>query len=663
MSKRNKKNGPPQATAVPGKHTADPLRTFQQHLLVVAISPVQPFIGAARRMRDLAFGSQLLSGLAGAVGGCLQTEHAAQLIFPAIAVGAAAGCAGTARSTNKIVCLLPHKKQPVEVAAALRLFLSGKLDDLATECLQALGRDRAGVDEAAVREQMRYALQLFVGWSRVLSESGEAYAAAYHQAHVLLDARKGLRNLVPPPARPGRLLSSLDGARDSVLADGHLPMGTLAGGGDAASLAAVGRLRQRFQIDVGEQLDAISLAKRVLGTEQGFPALVRVALQPWVAQWQHDAAHQPRTPAGHRLQDLSNQLECLHTLGLGRRNRVPGGHPAAILPFDGDLLLRPRRRLALQQALHGSQQDVQALLQGLDKLLADEPALSSDDALSVALLAADGDHMGSQILSGAADTRPPGAMHRKIAEALAAFAAEAVRIVRQHGGCDLYAGGDDLLAALPVQTALACAEALRLAYTQRLRAVLDQNLRASATLSIGVAMGHVSQPMGRLLQQARDACQFAKDGFEGHGLRNALSLAVQPRAGALVRTVRRWHTDPADPQTDAVRWLQRWTNAFADGQVSGSLPYDLLRLAEDEPSFALVAATDRLFGRRGIERPDLQQDISAHWAHALADNRPVAIAARRLADALYLCRWLARHPKPAVPTDTQAPYDPENNTA
>lgn len=663
MKNQDEVYGFSQPAAAPGKRTADPLCNDLRHLLVVAISPVQPFIGAARRMRDLAFGSQLLSGLAGAVGGHLQTEHAAQLIFPAVTAGAAAGGAGTARSTNKIVCLLPHKKQPVEVATALRLFLSGKLDDLASDCLRALGPDRAGVDETAVREQMQHALQLFVGWSRVHSDDGEAYAAAYHQAHALLDARKGLRNLVPPPARPGRLLSSLDGARDSVLADGHLPMGMLAGGGDAASLAAVGRLRQRFQIDAGEQLDAISLAKRVLGTEQGFPALVRVALQPWVAQWQHDAAHRPGTPAGHRLQDLCNQLECLHALGLGRRNRVPCGHPAAILPFDGDLLLRPRRRLALQQALHDSQQDVLALLQGLDKLLADEPALSSDDALSVAVLAADGDHMGSQILSGAAVTCPPGVLHRKIAEALAAFADQAVQIVRQHGGCDLYAGGDDLLAALPVQTALACAEALRLAYRQRLRAVLDQNLQASATLSIGVAMGHVSQPMGRLLQQARDACQSAKDGIDGPGLRNALGLAVQPRAGALVRTVRRWHTDPDDPQTDAVRWLQRWTDAFADGQVSGSLPYDLLRLAEDEPSFALVAATDRLFGRRGIVRPDLQQDISAHWAQALADNLPVAVAARRLADALYLCRWLARHPKPAAPPDTQAPSDPGTNTA
>lgn len=655
MSKRKNKARHPQGAAAAAGPATGELQTHNRHLMIVAISPVQPFIGAARRMRDLAFGSHLLSNLAGDLAACLQQQHQAQLIFPSAPPPGGGDLSGAARSTNKIVCLLPRQQRPAEVAAALHAALRTLLDALAARCLKALGKDDAGVDAGAVRAQMQTALQLFHGWSLVGSDDGKAYDAAYQRAQAMLDARKGLRNLMPPPAQPGRQLSSLDGARDSVLADGQRPPGHLVRRDDGRQQAA-GRLRKRFQIDAGEQLDAIGLAKRVLGTDQGFPALVRVALQPWVAQWQRDARERPGTVAGQRLEKLHAVLDSLCGLGEVRRNRVPAGHPAAVLPFDGDLLLQPRRRLALLQARkNGTPHAVLQQLGKLEALLHDEPALRSEEALSVAVLVADGDHLGSVILPGTSDQRPPGALHRRLASELAAFADAATAIVQDHGGCGLYAGGDDLLAVLPVQTALACAEALRLAYAQRLAAVLPETLQPKATLSIGVAIGHISAPMGRLMDRARDACRAAKDGPDGHGLRNALGLAVQPRAGARVQTVQRWAPDPAKPDAHAVAWLQRWVTAFADGTVSGSLPYDLVRLADDEPGVALVAASARLFARRGITRDDLQQDIATHWQQAGLPDLPAAPAARRLADALYLCRWLASHPQPARPEQAGTP--------
>lgn len=106
-----------------------------------------------------------------------------------------------------------------------------------------------------------------------------------------------------------------------------------------------------------------------------------------------------------------------------------------------------------------------------------------------AILALDGDSMGKWIGGGktpklqdllsekcAAVYRAAGAdlthrrplspsWHLQFSEALGNFSQHAVRrIVEAHDGRLLYAGGDDVLAMLPADTALACAEALRLAF-------------------------------------------------------------------------------------------------------------------------------------------------------------------------------------------------------
>lgn len=53
------------------------------HLLLVSLGPVQDFIAQARRMRDLWFGSHLLSELSRAVAKALALQGA-ELIFPAL---------------------------------------------------------------------------------------------------------------------------------------------------------------------------------------------------------------------------------------------------------------------------------------------------------------------------------------------------------------------------------------------------------------------------------------------------------------------------------------------------------------------------------------------------------------------------------------------------
>ena len=52
------------------------------HLLVISVGPVQEFIAAARRTRDLWFGSRLLSEISRAVAKSVESQGG-KLIFPA----------------------------------------------------------------------------------------------------------------------------------------------------------------------------------------------------------------------------------------------------------------------------------------------------------------------------------------------------------------------------------------------------------------------------------------------------------------------------------------------------------------------------------------------------------------------------------------------------
>jgi len=68
-----------------------------------------------------------------------------------------------------------------------------------------------------------------------------------------------------------------------------------------------------------------------------------------------------------------------------------------------------------------------------------------------ALLIADGDNMGKLI-----DSKRSPEEHRKLSDLISSFAIDAPMIIEKHAGACIYAGGEDILAYLPLQNALAC---------------------------------------------------------------------------------------------------------------------------------------------------------------------------------------------------------------
>ncbi|MBM4001271.1 MAG: type III-B CRISPR-associated protein Cas10/Cmr2 [Planctomycetes bacterium] len=145
------------------------------------------------------------------------------------------------------------------------------------------------------------------------------------------------------------------------------------------------------------------------------------------------------------------------------------------------------------------------------------------------------------------------ALHAALSEALANFSLHFVpRIVRGHGGSLVYAGGDDVLALLPTETAIACARELRETY--RLESQKDRLGRRRllmgnrATVSAGLAIVHHKEDLRFALDQARLAEQDAKrDG------RDALRIAVCRRSGEHASATCPW---------EFAETVERWVKAF-----------------------------------------------------------------------------------------------------
>jgi CRISPR-associated protein Cmr2 len=122
------------------------------------------------------------------------------------------------------------------------------------------------------------------------------------------------------------------------------------------------------------------------------------------------------------------------------------------------------------------------------------------------------------------------ALHAAISESLTNFATYTVpEIVEKHNGIVIYAGGDDLLAALPVAGALQCACELRKAFSS------FEALGSRASMSAGLVLAHEMENLRYVLGSARKAEKQSKD----RG-RDRLTLAIMRRGGEHSFATCRW---------------------------------------------------------------------------------------------------------------------------
>ena len=123
----------------------------------------------------------------------------------------------------------------------------------------------------------------------------------------------------------------------------------------------------------------------------------------------------------------------------------------------------------------------------------------------------------------------------------------APKILHDRCGTLVYAGGDDVLALLPVGTALEAALALRNEFSTK------EVMGEKATLSAGLAIVHHKEDLRQALDAARAAEKRAKEGG-----RNQLGVAILRHSGEQAGFRLGW---------DQVEDLDNLRNRFAEGMT------------------------------------------------------------------------------------------------
>lgn len=485
------------------------------YVLAVSIGPVQDFIAAARRSRDLWFGSWLLSELSKAAAREITVieDDAGCLVFPSPVKPRALDPGSGFNAANKIVAVVHAERWRGDDGSfdlkSVRGAVASRLDEVRRDAFSQLNipgpHFRADVASAQVDDLIE-----FLWAAAPVGEGPDGYKQARDAAERLLAARKATRDF--GPVRWGRDVpkSSFDGARESVIDEAVYD---LVRRGELSEF----QLRRDYGVRPGERLCGVALLKRHgrRGRENRVFSTSHVAAGPLLACL--GDKHRERV---EKLKAAFADAEADFT----GHSAVPEEHPV-FGRLDAHLLYAERLKEVIPvKGLESARQALEDFFRET-RLPRPGPYYS--------LLLADGDWMGAAI--DAQDT--PG-RHRDLSRRLAEFAEEAPGLVRRAGGSPVYAGGDDVLAFLPLHTALGCARELADLFAEKMSGFHFEaaGRRASPTLSAGLAVAHHLSPLSDALELARRAEKAAK-AVEGKG---ALAVIVDKRSGAAREVVGRW---------------------------------------------------------------------------------------------------------------------------
>ena len=592
-------------------------------LVTIALGPVQSLIGAARRTRDLWCGSWLLSEAARAAARALHEHQPGCLIFPCPDSADELKPQRNPGDAGNIANVLRAEIEAVDAAGVRRLCEEAKaaaatrLLDIANRARQELdGLLRGDVWDAQIND----ILETFTAGVE-MPDGG--YAAASRKLGATLAARKATRDFPrlgvgrggrvggrhrhAPNAFDGAGLpkSSLDGAMETVLRE--RPNGP----NDKA--------RRVLALARGEQLDALGVVKRVGGAPEQFTAYPRIAADPWI----------------HRLDADQRQRLCAayEPLVGEEATRTTGNHRAyAEFPYDAQLLFPFRLENALGEA---QRSESRKRLDVLDRCLKDIVRASGSPVPYAAILKADGDRMGR--LLAEAKTADES---REVSRGLHGFASSVRGTVRTWRGHAIYAGGDDVLALVPLPGAQDCARALAGDFWARMSPLACQmGLPAASvpTLSVGIGIGHIMEPLGALRDRAERAERLAK-GDTAEQPRNALAAILGVRGGDEIAWRARWDDDKAHD------FLRVFTKAYAADKLPSRVAYDTRDIArrlnwlDDCPAADEMRAAEvrRMLDRARAGGERIGRELAGRIASE-SKRRPLA----KVADTLILARWLA----------------------
>lgn len=607
------------------------------HVLIVTLGPIQDFIAAARRSRDLWFGSWLLSELSKATAQAMAEDCGLDaLVFPGVLKPDELWPGSPTSVANKIVVRVPDGKDPKDVADRGKDGMRERLEWLRDDAFKNL-TGRAYFEGDNAEKQIQDLIEF--AWVSAPEVSGD-YQNARREAEALLTARKHTRLWGPVRWGGSFPKSSIDGERESVL---HEDLFDSKKNGELTPRD----VRKRYGVGPTERLCAVGLLKRH-GRRPGSRYEHRFLSTGHLAAW----------PLYNRTKDLEDpelQAAWDDYLAVLRKGGVDleeqkvfqsKEHEHSIFGlYDGSLLFENRLPELFEEVVDPEQRkaglrDAKAALAKVLKKIGVSTPLPY-----YAILLADGDHMGKAI-----ENQETFQAHQQLSRKLDEFAQEVKKIVeKDYQGELIYSGGDDVLAFVPLHNVIACAQALAADFSQRLADFKLKGSDKSPTLSAGIGISHFMDPMRGALNLARKAESKAKEE------RESLAVIVDKRSGPPTVVFGKWGTLDLK--------LQDYVNLHRKDEVPDGAAYELRELArltegvkspEKEKLSELVQKeAKRILRRKQPQHGQKDEMKSEVLTNLEADVE--ALPVQGVADRLIVARLLAQADEEANPSSPGAP--------
>ncbi len=385
------------------------------------------------------------------------------------------------------------------------------------------------------------------------------------------------------------------------------------------------------KLDLGddERLCAIALIKRLFPRvardaigrgdieANRWPSTTYVASIPWLrgvrdnAKAQAEAsnyAKQVRVLAKNSLGERMTKIKSLEEI-----KNLPGNPTGDFLKLDGNFFqsnaISNDRISPLDVPKDRDNAERKALNQSLNQLSKD---IGRKPSAFYALLLMDGDSMGA--LLGKARELYNDEGEERATAALGKFSIRVPEIVGENDGVTIYAGGDDVLAMLPLPDALSCAiklvDAYQDAFAKQFTEPTASTLLNGATLSGAIVYAHYHTPLRDVLTTAHHLLDdIAKEATGRDGLAIAVfkSRGINAQWSAPWKHIRedeggKLRVDGGSIIDDLVDSLKR-TDAGRPGEFSSGFLYN----ARDRFAALTDSALTRP-GEFGTLSEDLHQD-------------------------------------------------------
>lgn len=547
---------------------------MSEQSIYMAFGPVQEFLAQARRTRDLWAGSYLLSYLAGHVLVAAEAQEGTRIVLPWISgnpLMEGIRNKRAARSPGDRVGSIPHV---VELAAPRGM--GRRVAETAVEAWrQEWQRVSRGVYDLVCGE--------CPNWTKVTDEIWARQTdGLWTHIWVLDDSegiarRKTLRSFYQDE-EPGEKCTCC-GVREALRGDDESRRGVRDFWRDFAARVDP----HEIQMEGRERLCAVCTTKRFFprfaverlgwNAPSGYPSSTALASLPWRIKVIEAGRDHPDLRAAVAL-----HCEALATAGI-RPNAALASFPAfrggadawpesergsanALLQYDGDWFYPEVVRDQERATNLGAERD--NVIGGLDELRKSARVAGlSYPGTYYAMLAMDGDRLGKLLQSHHGQKQA-------ISRALQDFSQEALEIVEGPvaRGILVYGGGDDVLALLPVDTALRAAADLREAY----RSALERHVpNADATISAGLVYAHMNAPLRQVVATVH---RILEEKAKTEAGRDALAVAVWKRPGIVVEFARRWNQDAVEG-VEIVEDLEKVRKGLEDGIYSRGFIYRL----------------------------------------------------------------------------------------